>query len=623
MIEQNELIIDATTKKFEIKEITDSEIIGPIDYGLKKFEEDKNNFCFGKGVLSGSKIPGTKRLMFTALSPLWGNFYISTMGGAAYVFQHLGINYVNIKNSCDTYSIIKIKRDKGNVSVEFYPVNVENVWKNYENEIGFYALQKYVYDNYGKDFKSCRVLATGPAALKTKMGAIGSAPINLGKISAVDCWAGRGGLGSKLVQEHKIVAIIYGGDFEESKDSPVNNMDEINKIFDKEFNKTMIQTDIDSTIKYRYSPEFKSGGTFGVNYTKLKTWMFSFNYSSIYFTEDERADIHEKFVVNHYLKQFNEETIAKKQFKHCGEPCSAVCKKMNGIYKKDYEPYQTLGPNSGVFDQRAAEKIAHYVDAMGFDAIQVGSLISWIMECILKNKFPKEDFDIDMIPKWDFKNFDVVNDSKNNSDLACQIVDRILNNEKCAVFRKGIRNAAKEIDKKYNTDSINLAVFNSFGDSGCMVPNQYWVPGMFSPMPIMGKYFEYYGKKYTTPFELGKKNVERMIKEFYSDNSGICRFHRAWVEKIIEKIINSLFNVDINYFEHHKKITQIINSHNKPVFWETERVMDIIKIYLEKIYVGKPSDELKQWIDKFNKDKVGTAKEYWQEILNGQNKTFE
>jgi len=26
------------------------------------------------------------------------------------------------------------------------------------------------------------------------------------------------------------------------------------------------------------------------------------------------------------------------------EPCMAVCKKMHGVFKKDYEPYQTMGP---------------------------------------------------------------------------------------------------------------------------------------------------------------------------------------------------------------------------------------------------------------------------------------
>ena len=36
-------------------------------------------------------------------------------------------------------------------------------------------------------------------------------PINKGELTFIDTWAGRGGLGSKMVQDHGIVAIIYGG----------------------------------------------------------------------------------------------------------------------------------------------------------------------------------------------------------------------------------------------------------------------------------------------------------------------------------------------------------------------------------------------------------------------------
>jgi hypothetical protein len=33
---------------------------------------------------------------------------------------------------------------------------------------------------------------------------------------------------------------------------------------------------------------------------------------------------------------------------------------MNGEFKKDYEPYQTMVPLSGIFDQQTAEKLARH-----------------------------------------------------------------------------------------------------------------------------------------------------------------------------------------------------------------------------------------------------------------------
>jgi glyceraldehyde-3-phosphate dehydrogenase (ferredoxin) len=359
----------------------------------------------------------------------------------------------------------------------------------------------------------------------------------------------------------------------------------------------------------------------GVNFTKTQSWLFSFNYSSIYLSDDERMKIHDDYVKAHYLKQFNEETIKPKLFKTCGETCPAVCKKMRAEFKKDYEPYEALGPNCGIFDQRAAEKINHYADAMGFDAIQAGGIVSWLMECLAKGLIKKEDFGITLMPKWCWKDFDIVNDSNNNAELGIQIMNLFLSNP---IFSKSIRTAAKEIDKKHgeknNAKTINLAVYNSYGDEGCMVPNMYWAPGLFSPMPIMGKYFQYYEKKIADPYELGKKNVERMIKEFYSDNAGCCRFHRGWIEEIMEDLIDKHFKLRINFFEHHKKLAQLINWDNNSVFWESERVVDIILEFLRKSLREVPDcAAAKEWLPRFEKDKLKAAKEYWEEIRRGIN----
>lgn len=618
MIPQKVLYINAVDGSFRIEDVKDEEIIGPVDFALK-YAYGNNKFFFGAGALAGSIIPGTRRLIFCGHSPLWDNFYISTMGGAAMIFRHLGINYVVIENACNDYSVLRLKRKDNDITVSFEPVNPEEIWKGYKDKIGFYALQEYVFDKYKNEYNDCidefgklRILATGPAALKTNMGVIGSAYIEADKPSFVDCWAGRGGIGSKLVQKHKIIAVVYGGDY---KDKSLTNTDEFNKYFEEKFQKKMMIKDMEVTVKYHYDPEYESGGTFGVNYSATDTWLFSFNYSSIYLSDDERIKIHNDFIKNHYLKQFNEETIKPKHFKTCGETCPAMCKKMRGEYKKDYEPYESLGPNSGIFDQRAAEKLNHYADAMGLDAIQAGGIVSWVMECLDKGIIKKEDFGLTLMPRFDWKNFDIINDSNNNAELGLQIINMILSNE---IFSKSIRHAAKEIDKKFGVKSINLAVYNSYGDEGCMVPNMYWGPGLFSPMPIMGKYFQYYKYSIANPYELGKKNTERMIKELYSDNSGCCRFHRGWIEELMQDIINKHFKLNIDFFAHHKKIVQKINQNNKSVFWESERVIDIVFEFLKKFLKENPEDkDAKEWINRFEKDKLKAAKEYWEEIRKG------
>ena len=259
-----------------------------------------------------------------------------------------------------------------------------------------------------------RIFATGPAARSTKMGIIGSNQVKKGRILPIDDWAGRGGLGSRLLQHHRIAACIFGGDWE---DPDLKDSKEIDGYFQKYYGDSMIKVDLGATEKYRYTPGFMTGGTFGVNMHTVDDKLLSFNNSSIYRTDGARLKQHSEFVLQHYLKQFNEESITPKNFAHCGEPCSVACKKYTGNYKKDYEPYEALGPQCGIFDQRAAEEINHLVDAMGADAIEMGGIVSWLMECIVEGLLHPEEYGLPPAGELRFNfsddplEFDLVNDS--------------------------------------------------------------------------------------------------------------------------------------------------------------------------------------------------------------------
>ncbi len=620
MIKQIVLKVNATKKESKLETVQDPNIIGPMGYGLHHaVNTDEDAIIFGRGVLAGSSIPGTHRLIVVGFSKLWEHFYASTMGGAAMLFLRLNINYLHLNGKCEKPSILKLNRINGKIKVEFEPVDVDTIWKGYSKEKGFYALQQYVFEKYHEEFTACRILATGPAAKYSRDGAIGSAPVEKGVLTYTDCWAGRGGLGSQLFQNHNIAGIIMGGD-EVVKNENVTQRKKVDELFLKAFNLKMMPEDLIATKKYRYDNDFNSGGTFGVNFTKVKGEIFCFNYRSIYWTEEKRLDIHKKFILDHYLAQFNKETIEPKKFKNCGEPCPAVCKKMRGKYKKDYEPYQTLGPNSGIFDQRAAELVNHYADTMSIDAIQSGIIVSWIMDCLDQRLIPKEDLGLTRMPKWDVENFDLVNDSMHNAKLALEIIDMTFFSEHNKIFKNGMRVAAKTLAKKYGKEVLKCAVYNAQGEEGCIAPNQYWTPGMYSPMPLMGKYCTSYGIGYVEPEEIGRMNVERMIFELFSDNGGLCRFHRKWIEKVFPELVNTLYNEHIDYFKHHRKLAQDINWGNKPIFWESERIIDIIIGFIERHSEGE--DKAKNWLKRFKKDKMKTAKEYWEALLRGQNEAF-
>jgi glyceraldehyde-3-phosphate dehydrogenase (ferredoxin) len=646
---QRELVIDLASGNFHVNLVTDPRVIGPVDYGWTKFCQtsdesgrgDPEVLTWGGGPLAGSRIPGTRRLVFCGFSPQWEGFYVSSLGGGAYVMHRVGVDFVCIKGSAPQDSVLVLNHRQGQINVRLEPIDADALWAGYadpdsEYLIGFYALQQAVFDRYRDEYESdwVRVFAVGPAARHTNEGIIGSNHVRKGRITAIDDWAGRGGLGSRLLQRHHIAACIFGGDWE---DPDLKNSQEIDSYFREHYGQPMIKVDLGATEKYRYVPGFRTGGTFGVNMYTADDKLFSFNYTSVYHSDEARLAQHNAFIRDHYLKQFNQEIIEPRNFAHCGEPCSVACKKFDRIYKKDYEPYQALGPLCGVFDQRAAEELNHFVDAMGLDVIQAGGTLSWLMELVHDELIPPADFGLPPANEMRFNfasdpgAFDLEMDSRRNADYAYQALYMMLFDERGAPFRQGIRAAAKILDRRYELTgpgqrTIDRAVFTAHGKQGCMTLNQYWVPGMLSPMPMMGKYFVYYGMDFLPPRELGRKCVERMVYELFSENSGVCRFHRKWAEAIVDEIISYHYEFPVDYKAHQFELARQVYEHDGEgvVPWESERTIDVVWQYLEKwARFGLDDENLREWVVRFRDNKSTAAQAYWEEMRAGIAEAFQ
>jgi glyceraldehyde-3-phosphate dehydrogenase (ferredoxin) len=645
---QRELVIDLASGGFQINRITDPRIIGPVDYGWVRFSEALGQIgshasevlTWGGGPLAGSRIPGTRRLVFCGYSPQWEGFYVSSLGGGAYIMHRVGVDFVCIKGAAPQDSVLILNHRHGQISMRLEPIDADTLWTGYagpeeEYLIGFYALQQAVFDRYGDEYEGdrVRVFAVGPAARHTSEGVIGSNHVRKGRITPIDDWAGRGGLGSQLLQHHRIAACIFGGDWE---DPDLKDSKEIDGYFQEHYGQRMIKVDLGATEKYRYVPGFRTGGTFGVNMHTADDKLFSFNYTSVLKSDEARLAQHSAFIQDHYLKQFNQEIIEPKNYAHCGEPCSVACKKFDRIYKKDYEPYQALGPLCGIFDQRAAEELNHFVDAMGLDSIQTGGTVSWIMELVHTGLLAPGDFGLPSTSemRFDFASdpasFDLEMDSRRNADYAYLVVFMMLFDERGGPFRQGLRSAAQVLDARYGLSQpgermLDRAVFTAHGERGCMTPNQYWVPGMLSPMPMMGKYFVYYGLDFLPPRELGRKCVERMVHELFSENSGVCRFHRKWAEAIVDEIIACHYEYPVDYRTHQFELAHQIHEHDGPgvVPWESERTIDVMWQYLEKWdRLGLEDAGLQEWVARFRDDKWAAARAYWEEVRAGIAEAF-
>jgi glyceraldehyde-3-phosphate dehydrogenase (ferredoxin) len=292
---------------------------------------------------------------------------------------------------------------------------------------------------------------------------------------------------------------------------------------------------------------------------------------------------------------------------------------MHGKYKKDYEPYQVMGPLSGIFDQRAAEKLNHHADMYGFDAISVGGVLSWLMECLYEGYLTPEELGVKKIPVFSHKGFSISSDSMHNADIGIALLDSIIAKRSTINLEEGARKFARQLSKDKGKQIMDTFVYTSYARNGWMVPNQYWTPGVLSPMPIMGKYYMYYGKDFLPPRELGRKNADRFQKELIVDNLGMCRFHRGWAEDMIPEILESLYGLKKKYLKTISETASRINGRNSSVFWESNRNIEIIYTFLKRkqIVEGTNDPELSKWIEKFETDKKEAALNFWYEIHKG------
>ncbi|SHI79613.1 glyceraldehyde-3-phosphate ferredoxin oxidoreductase [Malonomonas rubra DSM 5091] len=612
---QRVLLVDTGSAFYKTIKYPLERYFGPVDLGMHMIEKYRS-LNFGVGVFAGSILPGSNRLVVTGFSPCWQGNYISSMGGAGLVFDNLGINMLSLTGKTSHPSVLILNRNHGEeIEVEIVPVDADAVWQS--GRTGVYALTDWVYDKFkGRYSNDPRVLAVGPAAQETDMGGIMSVPIENGEISFVDTWAGRGGFGSAMLQEHGIVAIIYGGTLvdEDFRDHKVAD-----EWFQNKYNLRLLKKDLEVTSKYRFDEKFNTGGTLGVNYASVGGKIMAFNYRTNLWSEEQRLELHQKFIVDHYLKQFNEETIEKKQQATCGEPCVAVCKKMNGEYKKDYEPYQTMGPLCGIFDQRAAEKLNHHCDAMGFDAISAGGVLAWLMDLLDEGLLTPEELTVTRLPRWKMENFDVVADSLHNADLGCELIDVILQRRGIIDFSEGVRKWSRIHSRTKGFALHDLFVYTAHNRRGWMVPNQYWVSGVLVPMAMMGKYYMIYSYDFIPPRTLGRMCAERMKKELLLDNLGTCRFHRGWAEEMLPEIVGSLYNKKERFLQLINVLAGRINSGNSPVFWESEANIDYLHSFLQrKRDVDDLQDpRLQEWLNAFAGNKFEAAREFWYQTLMG------
>ncbi|HJZ86431.1 MAG TPA: aldehyde ferredoxin oxidoreductase N-terminal domain-containing protein [Polyangia bacterium] len=544
--------------------------VGPIDLAVRD-PGCQDALVFGCGPLSTLEVPGSHRLVVSGWSPLWAGRGISTIGSAALSLHALGLRALVLHGRAGPVGRPAALVLAGHpVRARVVEIDAEAAWHK-RGAYGLLAAAARLLD------EPARVLCVGPGARATRFGAIGSASAGS---DVFDTWAGRGGFGTQLLGAHGLCALVL----------PAGERTRVGNFVPPDALEA-------ATVKYRYDPRLKTGGTFGGNMASLREKLLCMNDRSIYWSPALREAAYERLVAGHYLAQFQGDMKGRRG-RDCGETCPADCKKIDqGGHKKDFQPYQALGPNLGVFDQRAAEAVNDACDEWGLDAVELGGVVALLMEqsgCA----------------HWDPENFDPVTDSEHNAKLACEIASQVARGGRGAA---GVRALARSLAGAAG----DAAVYVAHGEAGGMAPNQYWVPGILAPVAVGGRYYVDYSFEFAAPRELGRRCAERMVRELALDNLGLCRFQREWAEGRMDELARAA-RLEVDPLEHHRELARALDDAAAPRPWETARTRDLVKSYLDEVARdGRPDPALSAWRAGFAADRDAAAGAYWAELRAG------
>ena len=641
------LKVNLSEKSINLEDFEREGIYGIIDYALYLHDEvyrtyefkdpydPKNIMIFGKGPFAGSVLPGAHRMTFVYRSPQYGGVFPSTMGGAAYQFQRVGIDFVVLEGKREKPTVLILTNDGEKLNVELHEIELEKVieiWRGYKDEEGVYALTQYLIDNFADKFEGIeyRIACVGPASLNTNMGAVFSQTLRNGKrVVGSEDWAARGGTGSVLLRAHNVVAVIFGGKVRKKfPKEDISNIRIAKSIVEGVHKKPMNEIINEKTVKYKYNPKLKTGGTFGGNYPAEGDFVPILNWQMPYIPKEERIKIYEN-IMKYYWEPFNKEAIETKNWTNCGEPCPVVCKKYANGHHIEYEPREANGPLNGVITLRASDVSVHAVDAMGFDAISFGGTAAWVLDLVYRGLLKPEEVGLSDKPEFDKDSLLLkpVEASEKNAKLVAELAHKVAfaETEIARIIGEGIRRAAEILDEKfkdrlsYGESFKDYGVYTPIGMSGEIVPTMYWAIGNYIPLPIQGRYWTFYQfGVFLEPEELANKIVASVLYEYWYDNVGWCRFHRGWAKPVLKALFMEAYGENVDMEEQARKtIRKLVNFLKKagygPVFWDSMRVIDL---------VAKGAEEFgnERWAEQFKKDKVVTAKEYLRRVLDEYSK---
>lgn len=629
------LRVDVGTGEWGLEYVDDTDILGPLDLGVKmhlseyssyRYDvyHERNAVILGWGPFTHAKLFGAHRVVAVFRSSITGALHASTMGGAAWVWARSGVDAIAVEGRAGEPSLLIVEglgleSGEPRLRVAVKPLKgLDDLWRPRRGEpYGARLLQERAEEMARGEASSSslRVAVVGPAAQASHAGALESWTESWRVVDG----ASRGGAGSVLLRAHGVAALAVGG-----RVDPGAGREALYKAVDEALRgrvgASYPKAVLGATRKYRFDEKLGTGGTFGVNYVHYRELVPMLAFNTIYHGLTTRLRLHSMLIEN-FWKPFQEEVFKGSpagKWLTCGEPCPVACKKIYRGSKVDYEPYHAMGPLVGVFKLGLARSLVEHADYLGVDAIEAGHVAAWLLDLASRGKLQASEVGAPSKPVLSPEEYDV-----SYSEPHAYAVERIL----LAAYhpeppgeaarlsaarlagKLGLRAAAAELEASGVEAARDEAVYAAFGPRDWyMTPNLYWSPGMVAPLYVLGRYWTNYSPTFQEPEDYARTSLQRAAREYAVDNAGFCRFHRGWLEKVIDKAYEALGS-SVDPVSHALKMYALIGEYRRmagaqPLPWESRKTMDLVATIAAELRVSP-------WAERMAEDR-GAILEWWR-----------
>ncbi|MEB2837045.1 MAG: aldehyde ferredoxin oxidoreductase [Desulfurococcales archaeon] len=622
------VVVDAARGDWGLEEF-DADILGPLDLGVRLHMEryssymhdpysERNAVVIGWGPFTHSRLFGSHRVVAVFKSPVTGALHASTMGGAAWVWARSGVDAIVIEGRALEPSLLLVE-SPGDGGLRVRLLGVEGLWSLWrprgDGVYGARALQERAeaLARSASSSQALRVAVVGPAAAASHAGSLESWEHDWRVVDG----ASRGGVGSVLYRAHNIVALAVGG-----RAAPARGgvYEAVARAVEERLGAPYPKAVLGVTRKYRFDEKLGTGGTFGVNYVHYRELIPMLAFNTIYHGLTVRLRLHAALMEG-FWRPFQEEVFTGNpsgKWLTCGEPCPVACKKIYRGVKVDYEPFHAMGPLIGVFKLDHAKRLVEHADALGVDAIEAGHAIAWLLDLASRGKLDPSRIGAPSRPVMSPDEYDPAY-SEAHAEIAEGLLLAAYHPEPPKDYAgleparlagsEGLRAAAARLEEEGVGHARDEAVYAAFGPRRWyMTPNLYWTPGMVAPLYLLGRYWTNYSPTFQEPEDYARTSLQRAALEYAVDNAGFCRFHRGWLEKVIDKAYEAL-GYTVDPVANARRMYRLIAEYRKragapPVPWESRKTMDIVSTIAAELRISP-------WAERMAED-PGSILEWWR-----------